>query len=664
MSADRSPRGSGIAHLRGGRARPAAAVPGTAEPRPPAPCLSPHLALRDCPTAPQGPRGDVGGGAAPGVTALAAPAQLKIVQVRPSRHEVGDRPGGPAPPGGPRGGIRDIACEGAPARPGRAVLVTRSHATGLSVPAVTPSAAMWPPGSPVAVSGSEALLAAAALCLVLLLLLQRLRAAVPAGLRRPPGPRGYPVLGNVLELRTDTHLALTRLSRRYGDVMEVRIGTRPVLVLSGLDTIRQALVKQGEDFMGRPDLYSFRFVTDGQSLTFSPDSGEVWKARRRLAQSALKSFSVAPSPTSSCSCLLEEHVSKEAEYLVTKFLQLMEEDKRFEPYRYLVVSVANVICAMCFGKRYEHEDQELLRLVNSTEEFTAVTAAGNPADFIPLLRYLPSRSMKLFIDFNRYFLSFLQKRVKEHYETYDENNIRDITDSLIEQCLDKKLGTNTATQIPKEKIVNLVNDLFGAGFDTVTTALSWSLMYLVTNPKIQKKIHEELDRTIGRERRPRLSDRGTLPYTEAFILEMFRHSSFLPFTIPHSTTKDTVLNGYFIPKDRCVFVNQWQVNHDEKLWKDPETFNPERFLSADGTKVNKEDGEKVLVFGLGKRRCIGENIARWQVFLFLATLLQQLEFSICEGGSVDMTPLYGLSLKHKRCEHFQVRQRFPTKGRS
>lgn len=80
--------------------------------------------------------------------------------------------------------------------------------------------------------------------------------------------------------------------------------------------------------------------------------------------------------------------------------------------------------------------------------------------------------------------------------------------------------------------------------------------------------------------------------------------------------------------------------------------------------MNKEDGEKVVVFGLGKRRCIGENIARWQVFLFLTTLLQQLEFSVCEGGRVDMTPIYGLSLKHKRCEHFQARQRFPVKGGS
>ncbi|XP_068552030.1 cytochrome P450 1A5-like [Anas acuta] len=512
-------------------------------------------------------------------------------------------------------------------------------------------------GSPSSVMATGVLLVAAAFCL-LLLLTQPLRRRVPKGLKPPPGPRGLPVVGNVLELRKDPHLALTRLSQKYGDVMEVAIGSQPVLVLSGLDTLRQALVRQGEDFMGRPDLPSFRLIADGQSLGFSPEAGEVWKARRKLAQNALKTFSIAASPTSSSSCLLEEHISKEAAYLVTKFLQVMEEEQSFDPCRYLVVSVANVICAMCFGKRYDHNDQELLSLVNDSEKFVEVAAAGNPSDFIPLLRYLPSRSMDLFKDYNQRLVRFLQVIVKEHYETYDKDNIRDITDSLIEQCLDKK-EASTAARIPNEKIVNLVNDLFGAGFESVTNSLSWCLMYLVTYPNIQKRIQAELDQTIGRERRPRLSDQGTLPYTEAFILETFRHSSFLPFTIPHSTTKDTVLNGYYIPKGRCVFVNQWQVNHDEKLWKDPHVFNPERFLNAEGTEVNKEDGEKVLIFGLGKRRCIGEFIARRQVFLFLTTLLQQLEFSVRDGRKVDMTPRYGLSLKHKRCEHFQVKQRFP-----
>ncbi|NXI06804.1 CP1A4 protein, partial [Irena cyanogastra] len=522
-------------------------------------------------------------------------------------------------------------------------------------------AGMWPAGSPGVVSATEALLVAVTFCLVFLLL-QRLRRPVPEGLRRPPGPRGYPVLGNVLELRKDTHLALTRLSRRYGDVMEVRIGTRPVLVLSGLDTIRQALVKQGEDFMGRPDLPSFHYISNGQSLAFSPDSGEVWKARRKLAQSALKSFSVAPSPTSSCSCLLEEHVSKEAEYLVTKFLQLMEEEKRFDLNQYLVVSVANVICAVCFGKRYEHEDQELLSLVNMGNEFGEVAGSGHPADFIPVLRFLPSRTMEIFKDINRRFDAFVKNIVQEHYSSFDKEHIRDVTDALIGHCQEKSVGDVAHAQLSNEKIIHIVNDLFGAGFDTVATALSWSLMYVALYPDVQRKIQEELDRTIGRERRPRLSDRGTLPYTEAFILEMFRHSSFLPFTIPHSTTKATVLNGYYIPKDTCVFVNQWQVNHDESLWKEPSAFRPERFLSAVGTELSRAESEKVLAFGLGRRRCIGEAIGRWEIFLFLTTLLQQLHFSLRPGEHVDVTPQYGLTMKYKKCEAFQIRQRFPARN--
>ncbi|NXL45452.1 CP1A4 protein, partial [Podilymbus podiceps] len=516
-------------------------------------------------------------------------------------------------------------------------------------------------GSQGVVSATEVLLGAAVFCLVFLLI-QSLRQHVPPGLKNPPGPRGYPILGNVLELRKDTHLALTRLSQKYGDVMEVRIGSRPVLVLSGLETIKQALVKQGEDFMGRPDLHSFRYISDGQSLAFSHDSGEVWKARRKLAQNALKTFSLAPSPTSSSTCLLEEHVSKEADYLVAKLLHLMDEEKSFDPYRYLVVSVANVICAMCFGKRYDHNDQELLNIVNVSEQFGDVAASGNPADFIPMLRYLPSRTMQLFKDINRRFSFFVQNIVQEHYTSFDKEHIRDITDSLIEHCREKSVGEDVRVPLPNEKIINIVNDLFGAGFDTVTTALSWSLMYVALYPNIQKRIQEELDQTIGRERRPRLSDRGMLPYTEAFILEMFRHSSFLPFTIPHSTTKATALNGFYIPKDTCVFINQWQVNHDEKLWKDPSTFNPERFLNATGTEISRMESDKVMVFGLGKRRCIGESIGRWEIFLFLATMLQQLEFSLCPGEEVDITPQYGLTMKYKKCECFQVKKRFPMKS--
>ena len=98
----------------------------------------------------------------------------------------------------------------------------------------------------------------------------------------------------------------------------------------------------------------------------------------------------------------------------------MEEKQSFDPYRYMVVSVANVICAICFGKRYDHDDQELLSVVNVVDEFVDVTAAGNPADFIPLLRYLPSRNMDSFLDFNKRFMKLLQTAVEEHYQTFDK----------------------------------------------------------------------------------------------------------------------------------------------------------------------------------------------------------------------------------------------------
>ncbi|XP_003784563.1 cytochrome P450 1A1 [Otolemur garnettii] len=506
------------------------------------------------------------------------------------------------------------------------------------------------------ISATELLLASAIFCLVFWVV-SASKSQVPKGLKSPPGPWGWPLIGHVLTLGKNPHLALSKMSQQYGDVLQIRIGSTPVLVLSGLDTVRQALVRQGDDFKGRPDFYSFTLITEGQSMTFSPDSGPVWAARRRLAQNGLKTFSIASDPASSSSCYLEEHVSKEAEALISKFQELMAGAGHFDPYRYVVVSVANVICAICFGQRYDHNNQELLSIVNLNNEFGEVAASGNPADFFPILRYLPNPALDAFKDLNKKFCSFMEKMVKEHYKTFEKGHIRDITDSLIEHCQDKKLDENANIQLSDEKIVNIVSDLFGAGFDTVTTAISWSLMYLVTNPKIQKKIQEELDTVIGRARRPRLSDRLQLPYLEAFILETFRHSSFVPFTIPHCTTRNTSINGFYIPKGHCVFVNQWQINHDQKLWGDPFEFRPTRFLTADGI-INKALSEKVILFGLGKRKCIGETIARMEVFLFLAILLQQVEFSVLPGVKVDMTPIYGLSMKHAHCEHFQVQMRY------
>lgn len=269
------------------------------------------------------------------------------------------------------------------------------------------------------VSVSEGLVAMTVMCLVYLIL-KSFRTKIPEGLRRLPGPQPLPLIGNVLEVGSKPHLSLTAMSKRYGPVFQIQIGMRPVIVLSGSETVRQALIKQGDEFSSRPDLYTFQFINDGKSLAFSTDQVGVWRARRKLAYSALRSFSTLEGTTPEYSCMLEEHICKEGEYLVKQLNNVMKADGSFDPFRHIVVSVANVICGMCFGQRYDHDNNELLSLVNISDEFGQVVGTGNPADFIPALRFLPSNAMKKFLSLNARFNVFVQKIVSEHYATFDK----------------------------------------------------------------------------------------------------------------------------------------------------------------------------------------------------------------------------------------------------
>lgn len=269
------------------------------------------------------------------------------------------------------------------------------------------------------ISVSESLVAIITICVVYLLMRLN-RTKIPDGLQKLPGPKPLPIIGNVLEIGNNPHLSLTAMSKCYGPVFQIQIGMRPVVVLSGNDVIRQALLKQGDEFAGRPDLYSAKFISDGKSLAFSTDKVGVWRARRKLALNALRTFSTVQGKSPEYSCALEEHISNEGLYLVQRLHSVMKADGSFDPFRHIVVSVANVICGICFGRRHSHDDDELLRLVNMSDEFGKIVGSGNPADFIPFLRILPSTTMKKFLDINKRFSKFMKRLVLEHYDTFDK----------------------------------------------------------------------------------------------------------------------------------------------------------------------------------------------------------------------------------------------------
>uniref|UniRef100_A0A8C2WJJ4 Cytochrome P450, family 1, subfamily D, polypeptide 1 n=1 Tax=Cyclopterus lumpus TaxID=8103 RepID=A0A8C2WJJ4_CYCLU len=180
-----------------------------------------------------------------------------------------------------------------------------------------------------------------------------------------PGPMPWPLVGNLLQMGDQIHLSLTSLRLQYGDVFKMRLGSLTVVVLSGYTTIRQALVWQGEAFAGRPDLFTFSAVANGTSMTFSEKYGPAWVLHTKLCKNALRSFSQAEPRGSGATCLLEEHICAEAAEMVAVMREqaaakgkMGHNMKGIDPVMPLVTSVAIIVCALCFGKRYDYNDKD------------------------------------------------------------------------------------------------------------------------------------------------------------------------------------------------------------------------------------------------------------------------------------------------------------------
>ncbi|XP_041809132.1 cytochrome P450 1B1-like [Chelmon rostratus] len=457
--------------------------------------------------------------------------------------------------------------------------------------------------------------------------------------RRLPGPFAWPVVGNAMQLGQMPHITFAKLAKKYGNVYQIRLGCSDIVVLNGDRAIRQALIQHSREFAGRPNFVSFQTVSGGKSMTFTNYSKQ-WKMHRKIAQSTIRAFSSASSQTKRA---FEQQIVAEATELVEIFLQLSAQGQHFNPAHELTVAAANVICALCFGKRYGHDDVEFRALLHRVDMFGQTVGAGSLVDVMPWLQSFPNPVRSMFQNFkllNQEFFGFVQHKVAEHRETFDPQITRDMSDAFI-GVIDKADSDNGLTKGHAE---GTVSDLIGAGLDTISTALCWILLLLTKHPDMQTKLHELIDEVVGRSRLPTVEDRSSLAYLDAFIYETMRFTSFVPVTIPHSTTSDVTIEGLRIPKDTVVFINQWSVNHDPLLWKDPHIFDPSRFLDEKGS-LDKDLTNNVMIFSAGKRRCIGDQIAKVEIFLFFAILLHQCSFEKCASGDLSLNCSYGLTLR-------------------
>ncbi|KAM9659504.1 vitamin D 25-hydroxylase isoform 2-T2 [Trichechus inunguis] len=160
--------------------------------------------------------------------------------------------------------------------------------------------------------------------------------------------------------------------------------------------------------------------------------------------------------------------------------------------------------------------------------------------------------------------------------------------------------------------------------------------------KMGGQVHKEIDLIMGPSGKPSWDDRCKMPYTEAVLHEVLRFCNIVPLGIFHATLEDAVVRGYSIPKGTTVITNLYAVHFDEKYWRDPEVFYPERFLDSNGYFVKKK---ALIPFSLGKRHCLGEQLARMEMFLFFTALLQRFHLHFPRELLPNLKPRLGMMLQ-------------------
>ncbi|XP_034631698.1 cytochrome P450 2H1-like [Trachemys scripta elegans] len=460
-----------------------------------------------------------------------------------------------------------------------------------------------------------------AVCVSCLLFFSAWRKMSGSG-KLPPGPVAFPIIGNMLQLNVrNLPQSIHELSTKYGPVFTIYLGSLRVVVLYGQEAVKEALIDQGDEFSGRGKLALADKLIKGAGIIFS--NGERWKQLRRFALTTLRNFGMGKKS-------VEERIQEEARFLVERLRNTHGGDL-------LHHAVSNIICSIVFGDRFDYDDQKFLTLIKLTEENNELLRSllGQLYNFFPtLMDHIPGPHQELLKNSEELRI-FVLERVKMHKDSLDLSCPRDFIDAFLIKMEQEQ--QNGQSEFNTENLVRSTLDLFLAGTGTSSTTLRHGLLILLKYPDIEEKVHEEIDRVIGRSRSPCMADRSQMPYTDAVIHEIQRFVNLVPLSVPHAVTRDTHFRQYVIPKGTTIFPALQSVLGDSREFPKPEQFNPGHFLDENGA-FKKSDF--FIPFSAGKRICVGEGLARMEIFLILTMILQNFTLkSPIDPKDIDITPL-------------------------
>ncbi|XP_066434748.1 cytochrome P450 2C39-like [Eleutherodactylus coqui] len=431
----------------------------------------------------------------------------------------------------------------------------------------------------------------------------------------PPGPTPIPVLGTpkYMDLSASTK-NFPKLSQKYGSVFTIWKMSEPVIVLCGYETVKEALVNNAEQFSERPIIPVMDLSNEGYGF-----NGRRWRPLRRFTMTSLRNFGMGK-------MTMEKRVLTESKYLIQAVSETGGEP--FNPTIFLAMAAGNIIISVLFGEHFDYQDKQLEELVLSSSRhvknifFSPLSMLYNIVPVLLRFSFIRQKVLKE----KQFLQNFLMKYIKHHKETLKPESPRDFIDVYLLKI--KEVEHEIDPDFCDTSLSIMVISLLIAGVDTTASTLKFSLVLMAHYPDVQAKVQQEIDKTTNSLRPPEIMDKPQLPYTNAVIHEIQRVLDLSPAALFHAVTEDIKFRGYTIPKGTTVIPFLSSVLSDPSEWETPEVFNPGHFLDEEGQfRVRSA----FMPFSAGKRVCLGENLARVELFLLFSALLQKFTFTLPPG---------------------------------